>query len=293
MLPKIHKTMTNPPGRPIVSGVNGPTENVSKIVDDWLQPYNKRLPSYIQDTTDMLCQLDKWNRELAPFPTNTRLVTIDVVGLYNNIPHDEMKEAVAHYLQGPKLGNPPPPDTVLRTMTHVLENNVFHFEGEHFLQIFGTAMGTPMAPTIACLFMGRLETQLLDQSPAPVPRDLWRRYIDDIFLLWTGTDEELAAFIRHLNSFHNSIKFTINIEESSISFLDIRISINSGYLQSDVFTKPTDTHAYLHRTSCHPRHVTENIPSAQFTRLRRLCSDPQSFHNRCLAMETDFIKRGP
>jgi hypothetical protein len=53
-LPKIHKDSTNPPGRPIVSGVSGPTERLSRLVDHWLQPAVQALPSYLKDTTHLL-----------------------------------------------------------------------------------------------------------------------------------------------------------------------------------------------------------------------------------------------
>ncbi|KAL8574259.1 hypothetical protein ACOMHN_063666 [Nucella lapillus] len=82
-LPKIHKTLVKPPGRPIVSGVNGPTENLSKLVDSWLQEHVSRLPSHIKDSTHMLNMIDEWNRNIGPFPAHTKLVTIDVTALYN------------------------------------------------------------------------------------------------------------------------------------------------------------------------------------------------------------------
>ncbi|KAL8585967.1 hypothetical protein ACOMHN_059403 [Nucella lapillus] len=59
-------------------------------------------------------------------------------------------------------------------------------------RFFYTAMGTPLAPSAANLFMGWLEQQLLKKSPVPINIDTWKRFIDDIFLLWTGSEEELC-----------------------------------------------------------------------------------------------------
>ena len=78
-LPKIHKTLKKPPERPIVSGVHGPTESLSKFVDHWLQSIVTYLPSNIQDATHML-------HTLQQFRKGVRLVTTDVVGLYTRIP---------------------------------------------------------------------------------------------------------------------------------------------------------------------------------------------------------------
>jgi peptide-methionine (R)-S-oxide reductase len=292
MLPKIHKSVIDPPGRPIVSGVNGPTENLSKLVDHWLQRYVMDLPSYIKDTTDMLQTLQRWNLEMGPFDSSARLVTLDVVGLYTNIPHADMEEAIRFFLDKKPLTEGPPIELLIEVTNFVLSNNLFEFDGNFYQQKFGTAMGTPMAPTVACLFMGWLEKQMLESSPVPVRTELLKRFIDDIFLLWTGTDEELNLFFEHINSVHSSIKFTQKQSTEEIPFLDINISLKNGFLQTDLFTKETDSHNYLHSTSCHPGHVCRNIPYSQFIRLRRLCSEDTSFQQRCEEMEKHFIRRG-
>ena len=291
-LPKIHKSRTKPPGRPIVSGVDGPTEKISKLVDHWLQGFVKSLPSHIKDSTHMLHILQDWNEKYGPFPQNTLLVTIDVVGLYSNIPHEDLKSALTHFLNNSVERKVPPANRVLELAEHVLENNVFRFDGDLFLQVFGTAMGTPLAPSAANLFMGWLETQLLASSPVPIQEELWKRFIDDIFLLWMGSEEELNEFFSHLNAFHRSIKFTMNSSATSVPFLDISISLENGFLVTDVYTKPTDSHAYLHPRSCHPRHIIKNIPYSMFLRLRRLCSKEETFKKRCEEWTGYFLSRG-
>ena len=85
MLPKIHKKLVNPPGRPIVSGNGCPTEMISQLVDHFLQPHVKRLPSYIKDTTHFLQKL----QNIDKLPEGTLLATLDVASLYTNIPNDE------------------------------------------------------------------------------------------------------------------------------------------------------------------------------------------------------------
>lgn len=291
-LPKIHKTLNNPPGRPIVSGINGPTENLSKIVDSWLQPYVTSLQSHIKDSTHMLMILEKWNQDYGPFPDNTRLVTIDVTALYTSIPHDDMKEAVRYFLSKQTEPDTPPSEVVVGVADHVLQNNVFSFEGKTFKQVLGTAMGTPMAPTGANLFMGMLEERLLDQSPVPVNREFWKRFIDDILMLWTGSLEELDVFINHMNSFHPTIKFTANSSVDTVPFLDINITLKDGFLRTDLYSKPTDAHSYLHSSSSHPRHTVNNIPYSLFIRLRRLCSTPDVFSSRCQELSQQLKYRG-
>ena len=63
----------------------------------------------------------------------------------------------------------------------ILTNNTFTFNGQHYGQINGTAMGTKRAPSYANLFMGNFE----QKAPAAATHSplIWWRYIDDIFLL--------------------------------------------------------------------------------------------------------------
>ena len=68
--------------------------------------------------------------------------------------------------------------------------------------------------------------------------------------------------------------------------------LENGYITTDLYSKPTDSHAYLHSSSCHPRHIIRNMPYSQFLRLRRLCSNTDTFKKRCNDMETWFLKRG-
>ena len=85
LLPKIHKRLYNVPGRPVISNCGYYTENISSFLDFHLQPIAKKVKSYIKDTNDFLKKL----RSLTNLPGNSLLCTMDVVGLYPNIPHDK------------------------------------------------------------------------------------------------------------------------------------------------------------------------------------------------------------
>ena len=60
-LPRIHKPQRPPPARPICNMINSPTANISKWVDDQLQPLLKKLPSYLKDDNDFLRKLVEIN----------------------------------------------------------------------------------------------------------------------------------------------------------------------------------------------------------------------------------------
>ena len=119
-----------------------------------------------------------------------------------------------------------------------------------------------------------------------------QRYIDDCVGATSSSKEELNLFINAANSFHPALKYTWEISENSLAFLDIKLSINHNGLSTSVHYKPTASHNYLLHSSSHPQHVKNAIPFSQFLRLRRLCSDDTDFNNKCEEMCQFFKKRG-
>ena len=85
LLPKIHKRLLNVPGRPVISNSSYFTENISSFLDFYLKPLAQKVKSYIKDTNYFLKNI----ANLAPFPGDLILCTIDVVDLYPNIAHKE------------------------------------------------------------------------------------------------------------------------------------------------------------------------------------------------------------
>ena len=85
LLPKIHKRLLNVPGRPVISNSSYFTENISSFLDFYLKPLAQKVKSYIKDTNYFLKNI----ANLAPFPGDLILCTIDVVDLYPNIAHEE------------------------------------------------------------------------------------------------------------------------------------------------------------------------------------------------------------
>ena len=101
---------------------------------------------------------------------------------------------MTYFLEQRNLSSTPSANVLIRAIQHVLDNNYFTFEGQCYKQVHGTAMGTPMAPAAANLFMGRLERKILENSPVTLTQNQWKRFIDDIFVLWLGSQEDLQTF---------------------------------------------------------------------------------------------------
>ena len=150
-------------------------------------------------------------------------------------------------------------------------------------QLRGTAIGTKFAPSYSILFMAELEEEILRE--VELKPYLWCRYIDDIIFIWEHEEEKLKEFIDVLNKRHPTIKFTAEWSKTQINFLDVSVSLENGKIKADLYVKPTDTHQYLHSSSCNPYCCKKGIPYSQALRLNRICSDSTSFDRRCNDLE--------
>ena len=283
LLPKLHKKGC--PGRPVISGCRTPTEKISQFVESHLKPLVPQVNSYIKDTADFLKKI----KEIEMLPEGSILVTIDVVGVYPHIPHEEGLQAIREALDK-RVGAKIPTEKIVELARLVLRNNNFEFNGNHYLQKLGTAIGTRMAPSYANLFMDRLETTLLDRYPKKP--HIWLRYTDNIFMVWTEGKEELINFLTYLNSAHNTIKFTRVWSTNKVNFLDVNVINSNGNITTDLYVKPTDKHQYLDFRSCHPRGCKKGIPYAQALRLRTICSSVELFDKRATKLVGFLVARG-
>ncbi|XP_054272548.1 uncharacterized protein LOC128992830 [Macrosteles quadrilineatus] len=286
ILPKIHKGITPPPGRPIVSGCGSLTERISSYVDAYLQPLVQNLASYIKDSNDFL---QKLNNVRQPLPANTLMATIDVTSLYTNIPHVHGLTATENYLQNRPKGSLPTTSFITQLIKFILEKNYFQFQDKHFLQIKGTAMGTRMAPSYANLYMGNYEEKFLSsREHLPI---CWFRYIDDIFIIWTHGEESLRKFLEDLNSF-GPLNFTWDFSETSINFLDLTIHLRNNSLTTSIHIKPTNHQQYLHFSSCHPNNTKRSLPYSLALRGNRLISEPKDRTQYQTQLQKAFENRG-
>ncbi|CAJ0962602.1 unnamed protein product [Ranitomeya imitator] len=289
LLPKVHKNLTCPTGRPIVSGNGGLTENVGKILDFYLKPIVETLPSYLRDTGDILSKISNINLE-----PDMLLVTLDVESLYTSIRHAEGMEAVSFFLSNTDID-----DQFCRFLLSLLEfalsHNFFIFKKALYLQLQGTAMGAAFAPSYACLFLGLWERKIFITDATPLSSNIlmWARYIDDVFAIWQGTEKDLLKFIDELNVNDFNIKLTCHYSRERVDFLDVCIQRDGdGFLQSDLHRKTTSVNSLLHSTSAHPKHLKNSIPYGQLLRAKRICSEDSLYQKQAEDISHRFMDRG-
>ena len=69
---------------------------------------------------------------------------------------------------------------------------------------------------------------------------IWKLYIDDIIVLWSGDAKQLQAFHAFLNSCSEHLRFTMQSDTCQIRFLDLLILCEDNVLYTDLYRKPTD-----------------------------------------------------
>ena len=82
--------------------------------------------------------------------------------------------------------------------------------------------------------------------------------------MWKG---KLLKFFEYVNSYHQTIKYTWEWSISKVSYLDVKVKLKREKINTDVYSKPTDTYQYMDFKSCHPRCMKEGISCRQVLRL--------------------------
>ena len=286
ILPKIHKSIDKPPGRPILSANGHPTERISAYLDHFLNPIMQELPTFIKDTGHLIQLLSNW-KPPSDTPTLT-LVSFDVKSLYTCIPHEEGIETVKR-LTYAKYRNHNLALSLSQLTRIILYNNILYFNGQHYTQVHGVAMGSRFSPAYACCFLSVLENNWL--RTGPIRPIFWKRYIDDILAIFPNPIQEIKELEKWINDQHPTIKVTLEHQDHGIPFLDTFLTLTPSGIRIRPYTKPTDTKLYLHPQSLHPEHTINGIPYAQALRISRICSDPTDLDLELKILESYFLKR--
>ena len=193
---------------------------------------------------------------------------MDVRALYTNISQKDDIAAVQTTLNRNNV-NITLTQWIFRSVKCILTNSNFTFDDQYYIQLQGTAMSTKMAPKYDNIFMHVCEEQLL--TNAPLKPTAFFRFIADIMLVWTHGIKALNEFIEAANNLYPTIKFTHCISPEKVNFLDTTVHKIDNSLETEIYSKPTDSHQCLLPNSFHPRRIIKNIPRSLVLRIRRAC----------------------
>ncbi|XP_077116947.1 uncharacterized protein LOC143773356 [Ranitomeya variabilis] len=287
-IPKMHKSTTCPPGRPIISGINSLTSNLSRYVDMHLQKCMQLIPAYLKDTSHILRIL-----ETVKWEPNYVLCTLDIKSLYTVTDQNMGCKIAGQYLQALDVYPNTQVTFIEECIRFILQHNYFWYENDFFLQICGTAMGTRFAPSYANLFVAKWEeSHIFPSGNLRTGLVFWRRFIDDVLFIWNGPMIELDFFISNLNNNTFGLEFTPTISNTSINFLDLNIYIKNDQIFTKCFRKEVDSNSFIGMTSCHLPVWLANIPKGQYTRIRQNCTTLEDYNKDSAFLTQQFLDKG-
>jgi hypothetical protein len=264
--PKIHKI--NNPLRPIISTTATYNHHLSQHLTRILSKQREKPPSFVKDSFELM-------KKITNLKTNNNeiLVSFDIESLYTNIPVSEAIETALDLLY--KEGTKPdcPYDrTQFKKLLELSSLNVpFRFLEENYVQQDGVAMGSPIAPILADIFISKLEEKL-NRFTTNKPKT-WYRYVDDVFCIF-NKKQNINDFLSRINKWHPNIRFTIEYENNEcLPFLDLLIIRRNNKFDTTVYRKPTTTNLYLLYDSNQARKYKLGLIKSLYVRSLRLCSD--------------------
>ena len=199
------------------------------------------------------------------------MVSFDVTSLFANIPLQETIDIAVDLLfnnYNIKMSR----IQMKKLFMFATAQTHFLYNGEYYDQIDGVAMGSPLGPVLANIFMGHHEKVWLEQYQGPGLL-YYCRYVDDIFCLFQR-QEQVHEFLDFLNSQHRNIKFTCEEEENNrLPFLDISISKAEGRnFNTTTYRKSTYTGLLTNFTSFTSIHYKVGLIKTLIDRARKVNS---------------------
>ena len=224
---------------------------------------------HLQNTKDFIQQLKE-----VKLQQDETIISYDVKALFTSVPIQLVLNIIKNKLENDQQLQQRTSMSVSQItslLEYCLRSTYFVFQGEYYEQLEGAAMGSPLSPIIANIYMEEFETRALSTSPNPPT--LWKRFVDDTFVVIQTAHKE--EFFHHINSIEESIQVTPeDIQaDGSLPFLDVLVTPQpDGTLTMSVYRKPTHTNQYLQWDSHHSISAKYSVISTLYHRANEVCS---------------------
>ena len=143
---------------------------------------------------------------------------------------------------------------------------------------------------IANKLMSHLERRILRNCPITFKPKLYKRFMDDTFVLFENTNQAIL-FLNYINSFHPNIQFTMEHEQNNLlPFLDVLVERKPEYKTycTSVYRKPTFTGLGLNFYSYCDKKFKENSCTTLINRSYKISSNYIAFHNEIETLRKYF-----
>ena len=279
-LPKVHKE--GMPLRPIVSSIGAVTYETSKELSRILKPLVEKSPYQVQNNKEFLQYL-----EGTQLGRDEIIMSYDVKALFTSVPIQPALNIIEKLLEE----DPELQQRTSMTVKHItcllefsLRSTYFTFQNKYYEQVEGAAMGSPISPIVANLYMENFEVRATNTSPQP-PLMLMRFVNDTSVVIKAAYKQE---FLDHINFIDHHIQFTSEDSkpDRSLPFFDLMITPKEDVrLSTTVYRKPTHTDLYLQWDSHHFISSKYSVVGTLHHRAKTICSSHQ------LLQQEDHLSR--
>nr|WBB44924.1 reverse transcriptase [Chrysogorgia stellata] len=267
-LPKVHKDGV--PLRPILSMIKSSQHSLAKKLSLLLNPVLNKYSSHIlKDSFTFVNDLKQLNYNSSELT----MCSFDVVSLFTNIPLEETIKICIDTLYHSDIKPPNVSEDAFHELMFIATKGVeFSFGEAVYKQIDGVAMGSPLGPVLANIFVGYYESKMFDTNTDIIP--IWyKRYVDDTFTLFNNKETALS-FLHILNTLHPSLKFTHEFEKNNkLAFLDVLVHKEDNCFLTSIYRKSTFTGLYTRFDSFSSTKQKISLVKCLIDRTRKLSSD--------------------
>ena len=191
----------------------------------------------VKSTSDFITHIKRQN-----IPNNFKLISFDVTSLFTNVPLDFTIDLIHKRIYDENEVNTNIPKQQMRDLLFLCTKNVhFSYNGDNYTQVDGVAMGSPLGPVLAGIFMVELERTIL-----PTLREHmrpWKRYVDDTISFIKG--ESIEHVLSKLNGYHDNIELTYEIEnDGKLPFLNVLVIRKDYEVETTVYRKSSNNDTY-------------------------------------------------
>ena len=268
-LPKLHKPGKT--GRPIVGATAWITTKWSIFLDSKLLDY--QCDFALKNHDELIASLEN-----STLPVRSFLVTADVASLYTNMHIDRLVAVIEQ-----KTNNP----FWAKILKFICDSNYFKYGSTIFKQKDGIAMGTNCAVQCANIYLDAFDHQF-----APRCR-YYRRFVDDVFFIFDGDEEDLTRLQQEMNGFIPDIALSFESSNESVNFLDLTIyRSEDDRIWFSTYQKTISVFQYLPPVSCHPRSTISGFIKGELIRYARTNTDLGKRKAQCLLFYHRLIARG-
>ena len=221
------------------------------------------------------------------------MTSFDIDSLFTNLPLDETIEICVKKLFKSKKNvkgmNKKQFKTLLEFAT---KKSFFLFNGKFYVQTDGVAMGSPLGPTLANVFLCHWEEIWLKKCPKQFQPLYYRRFMDDTFVLFKS-ENDVKKFHKYIGSRHSNMSFTFETEnENCLPFLDVLVSRDGNNFSTSLYRKPTFSGLYSNFSGYMPIGYKKGLLFTLLYRGFSLCTDWSKFRTELIFLKSVMGKNG-